>query len=100
MATYLYADTSPLFSLGKAGLLDTLLPSNNGGQQVVITQEVYQELQDAPPAPGVAAALNWINQHSAAGDVTLLTELIVSPGANLGERSIAAAMQATSPIST
>jgi hypothetical protein len=31
MTSYLYADTTPLFTLGKAGLLDQLLPQNNGG---------------------------------------------------------------------
>jgi hypothetical protein len=36
MSSYLFTDTGSLTTLGQAGLLDTLLPTNNGGRTLVI----------------------------------------------------------------
>lgn len=98
MTTYLYADTGPLAGLGRAGLLDQLLPSNNGGRQVVIVQEVLEELLAAPPfATGSQAAVAWINANSASGNIILLIQSTFS-GPDKGEKAIAAAMNATQPV--
>lgn len=97
MASYLFADTGTLIALGKAGLLDTLLPANNGGRVLVITQEIRQELIDwtnraGKPGmlEGAAKALAWIQGHL--GDLTLLPQPIptVPGGADAGERSVRA----------
>jgi hypothetical protein len=58
MASYLFADTGSLIGFAKAGLLETLLSQNNGGRQLVITQEVLLELQNSG-GPSSTVAEQW-----------------------------------------
>jgi hypothetical protein len=59
----LFIDTGSLSRLGKAGLLDTLLPSNNGGRTLVVTAETAAEIALDGGAGG-AAAVNWLMANS------------------------------------
>ena len=65
MATngYLFIDTGALQRLGKAGMLDLLLPSLNGtGRQLVVTGDVDFEIRQLA-GPTAASIKVWLDSH-------------------------------------
>jgi len=86
MATYLFADTGALYALGKAGLLDTLLPPFNGGRELVITREVRDEVNNASGYPLGQEVLNWLDVNKALYTETR-NKVITNPD-NVADRSI------------